>query len=225
MAGPSSQETREIDIILTFDDGPHAAEASGNFTDRALDVLADNPIHDGIKAVFFIQSHVRDRVTDNYYRGNTPQGRRVLRLAINAGHLVEVHTGYDDWRAHELTHVQRLTQPTGDDFEGGLPQDLTQCKNFINGLIASYAGTQFVRPVEGVHNGTVRRKYSDADLKMTMWDVDSRDAISGETPTTIRNNLRTGIQSKLEEGLTRLVILFHETSAHTRHNQGLCVTE
>ena len=43
MAGPSSQETREIDIILTFDDGPHAAEASGNFTDRALDVLADNP--------------------------------------------------------------------------------------------------------------------------------------------------------------------------------------
>jgi hypothetical protein len=72
-----------------------------------------------------------------------------------------------------------------------------------------------------VHNGTVRRKYSDADLKMTMWDVDSRDAILGETPTTIRNNLRTGIQSKLEEGLTRLVILFHETSAHTRHTANL----
>ena len=161
--------------------------------------------------MFFIQSHTRNQPNTKYRRGKSTEGTKALRRALNEGHLVEVHTGYEVFDSH-IKHTIRLNQPN---IQGGLPGDLTRCKDFINGLVGSYR-TEFVRPVEGVHNADVRRAYSNADLKMTMWDVDSRDAITGQTPTTIHNNLRTGIQSKLEAGWTRLVILFHELDPDTR---------
>ena len=44
----------DIRILLTFDDGPHAA-VMGNRTDHVLDVLAK----DKVIAAFFVQTHAR----------------------------------------------------------------------------------------------------------------------------------------------------------------------
>ena len=122
--------------------------------------------------------------------------------------LQSVHTGYQVFNSH-IKHTIRL----GQEDQGGLVGDLNRCKTFINGLENNHA--RFVRPVEGVHSEAVRDKYTDAGLKMIMWHVDSGDALTNDNEK-IHENLRTGIETKLQQGLERLVILFHELDANTR---------
>lgn len=44
---------QNVEIILTFDDGPNNA-GSNNYTDSVMDILKRNPIQNGIKAAFFV---------------------------------------------------------------------------------------------------------------------------------------------------------------------------
>lgn len=56
----SGSQTQNVEIVLTFDDGPHHAE-NNNRTRKVLDVLKNtNTITPGIRAVFFIQSDALD---------------------------------------------------------------------------------------------------------------------------------------------------------------------
>ena len=139
-------------------------------------------------------------------------GTAVLREAITDGHLVEVHTGYRKYGAHNWDHVERLTDPE-DDFQGGLAQDLQQCKNFINGLdddLDASHTTQFVRPVEGEHNPTVRQKYADAGLSMVLWDIESKDATPGFTHEQVNNHIDSEMDRLLDAGKYQIVVLFHD---------------
>ena len=203
-----SDSMQDVEVILTFDDGPHAG-GNPNHTKRVKNKLNSH----SCRGVFFIQSHARGATAGSYYRGKHPNGTAALREVIADGHLVEVHTGFDYEAAHDWDHIERLTQPSGDDFQGGLPQDLEQCKSFINGLSRDHTA-QFVRPVEGEHNAAVRARYADAGLSLVMWDIDSKDT-QGYTPTEIRNHLRTEVRNFLDRDIFQIVVLFHEVNRQT----------
>ncbi len=76
-----------VEIVLTFDDGPHAAELSANRTKKVMDVLRLNRTSPNMKAIFFIQTHSRgkDKIwidsqgkeqrIKTYFRGNTDIGK------------------------------------------------------------------------------------------------------------------------------------------------------
>ena len=215
MGGSGSEEqSRSIKVILTFDDGPHHARGSGNRTRRVLATLATNSIHNGINAVFFIESDTLDS-NDRWMRGKSTEGKKICDGMIDDGHLVQAHAGFKHRNSHLYDHIQRLTQPAGDNFQDGLPGDLLRLKSLINGWSAGHC--EFVRPIKGNHNRAVRDVYSrnDISLRMVMWDVDSKDSKINGTLENVEDALDTQIPQKLQAGLTTLVILFHDLDKHT----------
>lgn len=76
-----------IRFALSFDDGPSGA-AEGNPTASILDTLAANPVQNGIKGMFFVQTRSR-------YGAATVRGQALLMREHAEGHLVELHDGSD----------------------------------------------------------------------------------------------------------------------------------
>ena len=214
-----------VDVVLTFDDGPHNVNprTGDNYTERVLNILKDNSIHDGINSVFFVQSHALNE-HGRYMRGMSSGGTTVLNDALRDGHFVEVHTGFKKHRAHNYDHVERLTSPTDDDGnveQGGLAGDLDRAKDFIEGLSGSHTA-QYVRPVGGtLGNSSQRRQvlstYSNKGLKCILWDVDSRDTW-GYSANQVRAQLRSEIQSQLGQNKRQLIVLFHDLNSRTNTN-------
>ena len=202
-----SDSQQKVEVILTFDDGPHQDD-DDNRTRRVKNKLNSN----GARGVFFIQSHALDN-NGNYFRGKSPEGTKVLKEVLRDGHMVEIHTGYEKHGAHDYNHIKRVNQPA-DDPQGYLPGDLERCKKFINSLSDDYVA-QFVRPVEGRRNAAVRARYVDAGLHMVIWDIDTRDWASGRTPEDIRKQLKKEIPALINMGTYEIVILFHELKENT----------
>lgn len=73
-----------IRFALSFDDGPSGL-AVGNPTASILDTLASNPVQNGIKAMFFVQTRSRG--------GDTAPGQALLVRERAEGHLVQLHDG------------------------------------------------------------------------------------------------------------------------------------
>ena len=210
-----SDSQQKVEVILTFDDGPHHVD-DNNRTRRVKNKLNAH----SARGVFFIQSHALASTSppDNYLRGKSPVGTKVLKEVLRDGHMVEIHTGYKKVGAHDYNHIKRLNQPT-DDPQGYLPGDLERCKKFINSLSDDIDDldyvAQFVRPVEGRHNADVRARYVDAGLEMVMWNIDTQDWKSGRTPAQIRSQLQTEIPELIDGGTYQIVILFHELKWNT----------
>lgn len=179
----------KVNVILTFDDGPHLGAGSANRTQRVLNVLDD---HD-INAVFFIQ----------YYLGKTTRGKNIVDQAHNEGHIIGVHTGMDSTDAHadENDHPNRVADQLLDD-------DMRQAKSYIRARTGAYP--KYVRPPFGRHNSAVRAEYQRQGLNMIMWDVESRDAYPGSTEESINTRLQNQINDLLDNGDRNLVILFHD---------------
>ena len=205
----------QVEIVLTFDDGPHSVSGSKNRTRKVLDVLSNNPTFSGMKAAFFIQSHAKSN--GSYYRGNTTGGRAVLEEALNTDHLVQIHTGMDGEGAHTPAnnHINR-------EAAGELGNDLQRCKSFIASLnyIGAPHNVRYVRPTGGAYNTAVLNRYSAYNLKMIYWDIDSRDS-QGYTPTQVANHLYNAVKSKVQNGSTRLVVLFHDVNGNTSKRANL----
>ena len=218
-----SDSQQKVEVILTFDDGPHQAGGNGNHTRKVKNVLNSN----SCRAVFFIESHDKDPDTGRYRRGKHRNGTAVLKEVITSGHLVEVHTGYDRANAHNYTHKYRVHSPQGEWWQEGLPGDLERCKRFISSLDDDLDDVthdpQFARPVGGAHNSAVRARYVDAGLELAMWDIDTRDwdDEGGRTPADIRNDLRRDIRSHIRMGIFQIVILFHDLQPNTRDGNNL----
>lgn len=68
-----------VEVILTFDDGPDTRSGSANGTDRVLSALESNPTGHALNAVFFIQTHAKNN-QNNYFRGMHSFNRTSLEL-------------------------------------------------------------------------------------------------------------------------------------------------
>lgn len=190
----------KVNVILTFDDGPHLGDGSANRTQRVLSVLND---HD-INAVFFIQ----------YYPGKTVRGKNIVNQAHREGHIIGVHTGMDSADAHadENDHPNRVAAQLLDD-------DMRQAKSYIRERTGDYP--LYVRPPFGRHNAAVRAEYERQGLNMIMWDIESRDAYPGSTEDSINTRIRDEVNRLLNRGDRNLVVLFHDIHPITSQTASL----
>ena len=202
----------EVSIILTFDDGPDTRKGRVNGTRHVLDVLDSLDFN----SVFFIQTHVRSK-SGSYYRAMDKEvGQPLVERMHDEQHVIAVHTGMDAWGAHLMAynHVKR-------EKAGKLGADLERSKDFIYELTGEYP--KFVRPPFGVHDKNVRQRYAKHDLKMILWDVDSRDTRRGYERTDIEKHLRSKVGTLAKEGGNKLVVLFHDIDFHTYTADNLVV--
>ena len=106
---PLTQQTRErlsqqapIRFVVTFDDGPSASSLA-NPTIQVLHSLAQNPVQNDIKAVFFVQ-------TGATRAGNSDRGRRIMRREAAAGHILGFHSGTPGHTNHRTLSDEVLEQ-------------------------------------------------------------------------------------------------------------------
>ena len=206
----------KVEVVLTFDDGPHAgSNSSQNRTRKVMSALDSR----GIRGVFFIQTHAQD-ADENYYRGNTPVGRQIIRDMLADGYLVEIHTGMDGEGAHEYENNHDNRYP--DD----LYDDLVRAKDFINGQ----GGTvEFVRPPFGIANNDVINMYSDLALESVLWDVapqkEEDSNADATTPEEVKANIREQIGRRLDEGKRKVVVLLHDVHTLVAYHIASYITE
>jgi len=201
-----------IEIVLTFDDGPHAAGLSENRTKEVMDVLRVNRTSPNMKAIFFIQTHSRGKNNEKgrptYFRGNTRIGKQLIKAMHASGHIIGVHTGHDVESGDHILHTTRQKARE-------LDNDIDRAEDFIEEVlgIKPYL-PKLIRPVGGEVNPDVVRTYYKKYYKLTMWDVDSEDSRPGATPEKVRRALVRGTWQAIQEGKRKLIVLFHDISTY-----------
>lgn len=204
-------------VILSFDDGPHHVPpgTGKNYTENILRTLETNSVQDGIKAVFFVQTHTA-------IRGGSEVGRRLIAQTAAAGHVVGVHTG--STRDH-VDHRLRAARPAydwnrdgvldGRDGANGLQSDLLRAKARIKGLTGKEPG--LVRPTYGATNRRARAAYRRLGLRMVFWHVDSRDALDRRLgPKVVEANVRGQLREQVRGGRGLIIVLFHDINSTTQ---------
>ncbi len=203
----TSTDPAEIKFALTFDDGPHTAglKKGINRTEKVLDVLAGK----GIKAGFFIQTHVT-------HRGANPVGRALVKRMDDEGHAVGVHTG--GTRDHELhTKAQKA---------GRLQGELEAGKAYIKDQTGEDA--TYVRPPRGVHDKQVLNTYNRAGLTNIMWDLDG-DQGADLSETVLKKRVVSGLTTLKNNNwtkttpLSKIVILYHDIQLGTSTHIGTLI--
>jgi peptidoglycan/xylan/chitin deacetylase (PgdA/CDA1 family) len=209
----------QVRIILSFDDGPHHEPlgAGTNYTENVLRTLDGNSVQDGIKAIFFVQTHVETR-------GESDAGQRLISRMASEGHLVGIHTGST---VDHVDHRRRAAAPPYDwnhdavlderDGANGLESDLLRAKARVKKLTGSEP--LLVRPTYGVTNAEVRAVYRKLGLRMLLWHLDSRDALDHDRGTrVIESNIRGQLHELIREKRDPIIVLFHDinylTQAH-----------
>lgn len=217
-----------VKILLTFDDGPHAAAGSNNRSRKILRVLNSN----GIIAVFYIQAGVA-------YRMASAEGVKVVQEANGIGpvyeHVIEIHT------AGTTDHQKHWFKP--DLLAHDLPKAVAAIERVTNrrpktiravGLeLANPRATKKVR--EAMEKQT-RKIYSASLLGHMGINVDSYDNtraywVEGSRlprspkANEVREALRKGIAFALRSGPQDLVVLFHDINKTTADNLGDYITE
>ena len=206
-----------VEIILTFDDGPHT-QVTGtrrNYTENILNTLERNTLCNNIKAVFFVQTHASNR-------GGNAIGQELITMAARKGHIIGIHTGSNQDHAR---HPARGSLPAYDinhdgvvnkrDGHSALDSDMIRAKK----RIANFTGKvpAFVRPTYGDFNRDVRNIYATQDLNMIMWDIPSEDNIrSRESIESIEEHIRKSVRREVLSGNRRIVVLFHDINRRTQ---------
>ena len=220
-AGSVSQKKEEpkpIPIVLTFDDGPHAASGKGakNYTLEIATLLKGRRII----GAFFIQTNVS-------YRFGGGAGKDVAKAVSAMGHVIAIHTGGDD---DHVPHTQRVAAPAYDvdgdkkaDGVNGLESDLIRAKSEIQKTIGGDA-PRFVRAVGLARNKEVNSTYSRVGLKHIGVNVDSKDNASPRPPAPkVVQTLDSGAQSvaaAIKAGAPHLIVLFHDINHTTAASMG-----
>jgi peptidoglycan/xylan/chitin deacetylase (PgdA/CDA1 family) len=201
---------KPIPIVLTFDDGPHAAAGEGatNYTIDVATALKNR----NIVGAFFIQTNVS-------YRCGCKAGKEVVRKVSEMGHVIAIHTGSD---TDHTPHTTRAKEPAYDvdgdkkpDGMNALESDLIRAKAQIKSILGDAPG--FVRAVELARNEAVNKTYGRVGLKHIGVNVDSKDndkskptaAVVKETLTRGKHSVEDAI---LNEGASHLIVLFHEAN-------------
>lgn len=204
-----------IEIVLTFDDGPHAGRrtenprTNTNRTQSVMNVLKSHPVQHDMKGIFFIQTHSRGAKDDAYFRGNTTVGKALIREMHERQHIIGVHSGHDVPYRDHIPHTER--QEVGE-----LGNDIENAELFIEAVLKeALQGKPYlpklIRPVKGHVNPDVVRTYAEKFYKLTMWDVDSEDSRPGATIEKVKRALVRNTWIALAAGKKRLIVLFHDT--------------
>jgi peptidoglycan/xylan/chitin deacetylase (PgdA/CDA1 family) len=207
-----------IEIVLSFDDGPHAAspESGRNYTQTVFAALKDNVLQKDIKAVFFVQTHAPGR-------GATPIGQDMISMLAEGGHVIGIHTGS---KADHASHRARATAAAYDvnrnrvldaaDGANGLESDMIRAKARLKKLTGREC--LYVRPTYGERNRTVIGAYRRQGLKMILWDIDSADNTGSPSVDGVNFNLYEGMRRCVNADLKQIVILFHDINSRTALN-------
>ena len=219
-AGKSQQKEppKPIPIVLTFDDGPHAASGEGvkNYTIDIATLLKSR----NIVGAFFIQTHVT-------HRFGIAAGKDVIKRVSDLGHVIAIHTGSDDDHA---SHTKRVAAPAYDvdgdkkpDGMNGLESDLIRAKSQIQKVLGGNAPS-FVRAVGLARNEAVNNTYSRVGLKHIGVNVDSKDNEPPRpTSQVVMRTLESGRQSvgaAIKAGAPHLIVLFHDINNTTAASTG-----
>lgn len=170
-------------LVLTFDDGPHPRH-----TKAVLDVLA----RFGLRSIFFKVGQNVGRIDDEGKVRTTAAADGSLAVR-RAGHLVANHS---------YTHA--LLPKLSD-------EDLDRELDFTTRVLeeAVEVHPALFRPPYGALSDKVREKASERDLRIMLWNVDSRDW-ADPVPKSIAVRV---IGEAREQG--RGVLLFHDIHART----------
>jgi peptidoglycan/xylan/chitin deacetylase (PgdA/CDA1 family) len=204
---------KPIPIVLTFDDGPHAAAGEGA-TNYTIDIATALKTRN-IVGAFFIQTNVS-------HRCGCAAGKSVVRRVSEMGHVIAIHTGSD---GDHVSHTRRVKEPAYDvdgdkkpDGMNGLESDLIRAKAEIQKLNGGDA-PEFVRAVGLERNEAVNKTYSRVGLKHIGVNVDSKDNEPPRpTAHVVKQTLQSGdhsIRHAIGDGATDLIVLFHDINGAT----------
>ncbi len=98
----------DFPVLLTFDDGPHQVKGNDNRTIKVLNVLQAQAVALGhpLSVVFFVQTHSED-ADGRPIRLNSPRGAEVAKQAVNAGHVLQIHSGSTKDHASHVARARR----------------------------------------------------------------------------------------------------------------------
>ena len=186
-------------LLLTFDDGPHTN------TESVLDVLAKNPVQEGIKAIFFVQ-------TRSAAGGGCRLGRVLLQREHAEGPVLGLHTGTT--RGH-VSHTSMSLPDLARSLQDGRA-DLRAITNDEPWL---------VRPPYWWFNPATMAEYERQGLHMLLSDVKAYDGINWGLRVfarwTFRFQLAVGHRRLARReipsagGVAPVIITFHDTNACT----------
>lgn len=199
-----------IRFLLSFDDGPSGSLGT-NPTRQILDVLADNPIQPGIKALFFIQTRAP-------YAGGSAQGQALLQRQQRDGHLLGFHTA----TAGHANH--RFLSP------GQLQQSLLDGVADLSAI--SGKPPRLVRPPFWNYDQRTFAAYQSHGLRLLLTDLSAHDGKTWGINGSLRrrSNLRSQLAQLGEQihagalpvvdGVIPVVVTLHDLNPYTaRHMQ------
>ena len=218
--GGVKEEPKPIPIVLTFDDGPHAAgKETKNYTIEVATLLKSRRII----GAFFIQTHVD-------FRFKNAAGKDATKAVSAMGHVIAIHTGSDE---SHILHTERVAAPAYDvdgdqkpDGVNALESDLIRAKSEIQKTLGGSAPA-YVRAVGLERNKEVNSTYGRVGLKHIGVNVDSKD---NEPPRPaapqVVQTLDSGKQSvkaAIKAGAPHLIVLFHDINGTTAASLGVYI--
>jgi peptidoglycan/xylan/chitin deacetylase (PgdA/CDA1 family) len=207
--GPAPENVRAlppIRFLLTFDDGPSAA-LTNNPTERIVNVLADNTIQPGMKAVFFVQTRWPGA-------GGSVVGRRLLQRMTAEGHVLGIHSGTE--RGH-INHRTMSPVELHESLDKG-KADIHESSNKVAGL---------VRPTFWAFDQSTLETYDRAGVSMLLTDLRARDGVyawyqvdpedGGRLHRDFRHYLQRLANGRVSvvDGVAPVVVTFHDTNTFT----------
>lgn len=197
-----------IRFLLTFDDGPSATRHN-NSTEQVLDLLANNAVQPGIKALFFIQTRAVNG-------GGTARGRELMQREWNEGHLLALHTA----TPHHANHRFLSEEEFKDSLHNGIA-DLTT----ITGTVPT-----IVRPPFWSYDQRTFDTYQSYGLHMLLTDLSANDGkIWGVNFSFHKHSNLLGQLDALKphwlagelpvvDGCTPIVVTFHDVNTYTSNH-------
>jgi len=197
-----------IRFLLTFDDGPSGA-IYNNSTEQVLDVLANNAVQPGIKALFFIQTRAATG-------GGTERGHEMMLREWHEGHLLEFHSA----TPHHSNQRFMSDEELNESLRNGIA-DLT--------AITGVAPT-IVRPPFWSYDQHTFSAYQHDGLKMLLTDLSADDGkiwgvnFSFHKHSNMLEQLRAikplwqAGALPVVDGVTPIVVTFHDVNTYTSNH-------
>ncbi|MES2674753.1 MAG: polysaccharide deacetylase family protein [Pseudomonadota bacterium] len=197
-----------IRFLITFDDGPSGSNKR-NPTELILDVLAQNTVQPGIKAIFFVETRATTR-------GATEIGQLLMHRQQAEGHLLAFHTSTPSHSNHRLMAPEHLELSLEDG---------------INDLRAvSGIAPQLVRPPFWNYDARTLASYNRHGLQMLLTDLSANDGViwgmnwnwrkRDDLLQHLRATKAQWTRGKMPsiDGITPIVVTFHDINRRTaRH--------
>lgn len=221
----------EINVLLTFDDGPAAAvnnDEAQSPTLKTLETLTNfthgkNNEKRGVCAVFFILTAPDKFLYFTHRKGETVFGQKIIQEIDRRGHLIGVHWG-GDYRGQTRTHLSGIRENTPL-AEQMLTRQLQSSIDLITQL--TNKRPEFIRPPLWIYRDKKNPAlsalpiYEYLNLKMILTDAKYPDggykSISRLIPFKERLFTRS-LQSAFLSGENNIIITFHDANTQTADN-------